>query len=234
MLSSNTVAPMGLTGSPASFSRLIDLVMQGLNHFVISYIDDILIHSPDFTTALQDLKQCLERVRKANLKINLKKLKFGSHSVNYLGFQITQHRILPQKDKINAVLSFPEPDSPKKVKGFVDLTNYFRNSVPNFARKAQQLSALTRKSSLWKKGPLPTKAKEAFKQLKRDLTSPPVLAFPNPQRRYLLAIDAATGNGSDEPGGMGAISSQKDKKGNERVIAFATQKLLDFGQNYSA
>jgi hypothetical protein len=37
-------SPMGLMGCPTSFSRLMDTAMRGLQN-VLTYIDDVLIHS---------------------------------------------------------------------------------------------------------------------------------------------------------------------------------------------
>ena len=52
---------MGLQGSPASFARLIDYVMRGLPG-VLTYIDDVLVHTPDHETQLALLEQTLLRL----------------------------------------------------------------------------------------------------------------------------------------------------------------------------
>ena len=65
-------APMGLTGSPASFARLMDLIMCDLSN-VITYIDDCLVHSRNLKSHMSHLEQVLMRLRKHKLKINLDK-----------------------------------------------------------------------------------------------------------------------------------------------------------------
>ena len=66
-----TVAPMGLLGSPASFQRLVETALEGIPN-VIVYIDDLLIHTKTHEDHLRVLRQVFERLRKHNLKINLK------------------------------------------------------------------------------------------------------------------------------------------------------------------
>ena len=66
------VTPMGLQGSPASFARLMDHVMRQLKG-VLSYIDDVLIHSRNHEEHLVQLEQVLLRLRKYGLKLNVSK-----------------------------------------------------------------------------------------------------------------------------------------------------------------
>ena len=46
--------PFGVTGGPSSFQRLMDKVLHGLP-FATSYIDDVLVHSPNMKCHLQHL-----------------------------------------------------------------------------------------------------------------------------------------------------------------------------------
>jgi hypothetical protein len=57
------VTPMGLQGSPASMARLMDFVMTGVKG-IITYIDDILVHSRDHEQHLKSLEEVLWRLRK--------------------------------------------------------------------------------------------------------------------------------------------------------------------------
>jgi hypothetical protein len=73
---------------------------------------------------------------------------------------------------------------------------------------------------------------DAFINLRKQLISEPVMAFPRIDRQYALIMDAATGT-ADMPGGLGAILTQVDKDGKFYAISFASQQLKDHKKNYS-
>ena len=58
----------------------------------------------------------------------------------------------------------------------------------------------------------------AFEELKKKLTTPPILAFPRFDREFLLATDA-----SDSA--IGAVLSQVHDNGTEKVIAYWSRQL---------
>ena len=127
-----TVTPMGLQGSPASFARLIDYVFRGITG-IITYIGDVLTHSRGHQEQLKVLEQTLLRLRKYNLKLNPAKLVFGVVSVHHLGYNISGEGIRPGEEKMKEIQDFPTPDTPKKIREFVGLANYFRFLLPGFA-----------------------------------------------------------------------------------------------------
>ena len=46
------VLPFGLHGAPATFQRLMDQVLKSHHQYVAAYLDDIVVHSPDWETHL--------------------------------------------------------------------------------------------------------------------------------------------------------------------------------------
>jgi transposase InsO family protein len=224
--------PMGLHGAPASFARLMDYVMRGLPG-IITYIDDILAHAPSFGQHLADLRQCFSRLRQYNLKLNLDKCQFGTRNVPYLGFTLTSEGVKPGEEKLMAVKNFPIPVTEKNIREFTGLANYFRHMIPNYALIAGHLTGLLTKESGWTGGPLPPPALTAFNQLKTALCEAPVLAYPKGDRPFSLATDAATGD-QVNPGGLGAILTQKDENGVDHVISYASRSLKPNEKNYSA
>jgi hypothetical protein len=106
-------SPMGLLGCPASFQRLMERVMEGIQNVLI-YIDDVIIHTQDHERHLQVLEQTLQRIQQHGLKINLDKCYFGNKEVAYLGFTLTPNGILPGKDKIKALADFEPPGTSSK------------------------------------------------------------------------------------------------------------------------
>ena len=65
--------PMGFKGAPCTFQRLMDSVLTGLNwQGVLVYLDDLLIYGSNYQEHYKNLKEVLERLRGANLKLSPK------------------------------------------------------------------------------------------------------------------------------------------------------------------
>ena len=179
---------------------------------VIVYINDLLIHSDTHEQHLQILEQVLERLQQNHLKINLEKCIFGNKEVSYLGFTLTPEGIKPGKNKLKTIETAKAPADVNTIRSFVGLCNFFRTHIKNFAIIAAPLFKLTRKDSGYKGGPLPEAAMDAFINLRKQLISEPVMAFPRLDRQYALITDATPGT-ANTPGGLGAILTQVDKDG---------------------
>jgi hypothetical protein len=226
------MSPMGLHGTPASFSRLMDLIMADAQN-VISFIDDVLVHSRTHNDHIRHLENAIDRLQKAGLKLNPRKCIFGAREVEYLGHTVSGNGIKPGKDKVKALAETTPPTQPKQLKGFIGLANYFRGYIPRFAQRAGPLFKLTRQDSPWKGGNMPEEALRSFNDLKAAITSRPLLAFPNRMGHYHLYVDASLGD-DQNMGGLGAVLTQEDSKGKQHPIGFASRRLLDHERNYPA
>lgn len=70
------VMPFGLCNAPATFQRVIERALQGLQwHITVLYLDDIIVTGQEFFDHLNNLRQVIERLRQANLKLKAKKCK---------------------------------------------------------------------------------------------------------------------------------------------------------------
>ena len=234
-------SPMGLTGCPASFSRLMDATMEGLPN-VITYIDDILVHSPTEDKHETHVTNTLRRLTQHNLKINLSKCIFAAEEVAYLGHTLTAKGVQPGRDKLKVMQECKQPNDSHTVRAFLGLANYFRSYIPNFATLAAPLHKLTRKNTAWVNGQLPEDALEAFLTIRKLLVSEPILAYPNRVGKFHLFCDAASGPHKNKPnskstseGGLGACLMQEQPDINSmKVIGYASRKLSDSENNYSA
>src|SRR6218665_928089 len=100
--------PFGLTGSPASFSRLMGLIMAGLNFAIfLVYLDDIIVFAADLDTHLQRLTQVLARLANANLKLKPSKCFLLQERVLFLGHIVSGEGIATDPAKIEAVKNWP-------------------------------------------------------------------------------------------------------------------------------
>ena len=150
------------------------------------------------------------------------KCKFAHTQVNYLGHIISAKGIEPDPAKIDAVKNFPVPKDAKSLQRFLGLASYYRRFVYNFSMKAAPLFNLLHKDTkfIWSKT-----QQKAFEELKNNLVSTPILAFPNFNKPFKVITDASNT-------GIGAVLAQ-DNEEHENVIAYASRILSPAERNYA-
>ena len=109
--------PMGIAGSPDIFQEKMSGLMESLE-FVRTYLDDLLILTKStFDDHLIKLRQVLDRLKQAGLRINCAKSIFASDEIEYLGYILTRDGIKPQEEKVKAILAIAPPKSVKNFLG---------------------------------------------------------------------------------------------------------------------
>jgi hypothetical protein len=142
------VMPFGLQGALATFQRLMDLVLRGLEEFSAAYIDDVVIYSISWKDHIVHLRKVLMAIRKAGLTVKPKKCQLGMNQCHYLGHIVGNGTVCPDPKKIEAVKSFPTPTTKKEVRMFLGLTGYYRRFIPSYSEVAAPLTDLTKKKAL--------------------------------------------------------------------------------------
>ena len=227
-----TRSPQGLLSSPFAFWALISKVTHGLRH-TIAYLDDLLVASSSTQQHLRDLQDLLQRLREFNLKLNLEKCHLAVFQVEYLGFTITPQGAKPGRAKTMVLQNYQPPASTKQVMAFLGLASYFRKHIRGFSYKAAPLIALTSRKHPWKKGTLPPEAMAAFEELRKQLTSHPVIRFPDFSRPFHLSVDASTGDLEGKKiGGLGACLEQFAADGAPYVVGYGSRTLKGHELNY--
>ncbi|KAL1261364.1 hypothetical protein QQF64_006629 [Cirrhinus molitorella] len=182
--------PFGLHGAPATFQRLMDVLLRPHQAYAAAYLDDVVVHSERWEDHLDRLRRVLMELRRAGLTANPRKCHLALSEAKYLGFQVGRGLIKPQEKKVAAILSAPRPTSKTQVRAFLGLAGYYRCFIPNFSSLAAPLTDLTRKGQPEKVSWGPA-AEEAFQQVKTALTSEPVLRAPDFNCPFLLQTDAS-------------------------------------------
>jgi hypothetical protein len=194
------VMPFGLSNAPATFQALMNAVLkQFLRRCVLVFFDDILIYSTSWTEHLQHIRAVMEVLRANNLHVKRSKCSFATPSVEYLGHVISADGVAMDRAKIEAVSSWPQPRSPRGLRGFLGLAGYYRRFIKGFGAIAEPLTKLLRKDAFqWTEA-----AAMAFAALKAALTAAPVLQLPDFSKEFIVDCDAS---GS----GFGAVLHQGD------------------------
>ena len=124
--------------------------------------------------------------------------------------------------KLDAVNKIPAPTTITEVRSFLGLTSYYRKFVRSYSKIAKPLFDLTKKGHCWK---WTTDCETAFQELKKRLTSAPILAYPQVNgAEFILDTDASNF-------AIGAVLSQV-QDGKERVIAYGSRSLDKPERNY--
>ena len=134
------VMPFGLCNAPATFQRLMDIVLTGLQWTsCLVYLDDIIVLGRTFTEHLSNLGSVFSRIRDAGLKIKPEKCSFLKEKVKYLGHIVSKEGIAADPEKTATVKTWPTPTSTKEVQQFLGLANYYRRFIKDFAQIAKPL-----------------------------------------------------------------------------------------------
>ena len=227
-------AAMGLTGSPATFCRILDMILGEMDN-VVNYVDDVLVFTPDIPRHIDKLRQVLTRLRRAGLRANAEKSVFIRDEIDYLGLTISKHGIRTTLDKAQAIRDMKPPTTPKelqKVKGFF---TYMARFVWHFSAKMYPLQALDQaKTSQWKGGELPAPALKAFYQIRDELASRNTMGYILRDQPLHLYVDAALGDRRNNGKGFGAVLLQDRPRGVPCPVAFLSRKLTKSEENYPA
>ncbi|BES90780.1 multicellular organismal development [Nesidiocoris tenuis] len=215
------VMPFGLTNAPATFQRLMEVVIP--SELALTYLDDVIIYGNDFGTVFEKLEKVLECFSKANLQINPKKCAFFRRETAYLGHVISKQGVQTDPVKTKAVLEWPVPKSKKNVRAFLGFCSYYRRFVKGFADIAKPLTRLTEGNAqfIWDRA-----CNTSFIELKKAMTTAPVLAFPDFSLPFVLDCDASAHT-------VGAVLSQRQSD-QEVAIAYFSSTLSRPEQNYCA
>src|SRR5206468_7115060 len=170
------VMPFGVTNGPATFQRLMDLTLAGLNYDVcLVYLDDIVLMSSTVPEHLDRLRLVLERLRNAGLKLKPSKCDLLQRTISFLGHIVSERGVATDPSEIEAVTDWPTPTNVTEVRAFLGLCSYYRRFVQNFSQIAGPLHHLTGQAIRfdWSE-----ECEKAFVELKSRLVTTPILAMP--------------------------------------------------------
>ena len=169
-----TVMFFGITNSPAIFQAIINEILRDLinEEKVAAFVDDVLVGTETEEGYNEIVEEILKRLEENNLYIKPEKCMWKLWKIGFLGVVIRPNRIEIEKEKVNGVLSWPEPKNVKDVRKFLGLANYYRRFIKDFAQVARPMNVLTRKDVKWVWG---ESQQKAFDELKEVFTTKPVL-----------------------------------------------------------
>ena len=216
------VLTFGFTNAPATFQTLMnDIFRDMIDVCVIVYLDDILIYSRSKEEHQKHLNLVLQRLRDHELYAKRSKCDFGSTSVKYLGFVVSDQGIQPDPNKVRAIVEWKQPTSRTETRSFLGLANFYRRFIKNFSDIAAPLTDLTRTTVPFQWN---TQATESFKLLQSKLSSAPILQPPDFNKPFRLETDSSGY-------ALGCVLLQQNGK-DWLPVAYESRKLSDAEKNY--
>ena len=217
--------PFGLKNAPATFQRLMEVVLAGCYDCSAPYIDDIVVFSNSAEEHVQHLRRVLGALRKYGLTIKEEKCQFGREKVEYLGHVIGGGQLAVPAHRATAMRDYIQPKTKKQLRSFLGAAGYYRQFVKGYARLSAVLSPLTSKSApgvvCWTAEGL-----EAFAQIKVSLVNVVTLTIPTEQDTFTLHTDASGC-------GIGATLNV-ERDGKTLPVAYFSKQLQGAQHRYSA
>ncbi|KAL0154036.1 hypothetical protein M9458_050695, partial [Cirrhinus mrigala] len=220
-----TVMPFGLANSPSFFQAFInDVFRDMLNRWVIVYIDDILVYSNTYDEHITHVRAVLQRLISHQLYAKEEKCEFHLDKISFLGYVISPEGVSMDEQKVNAVLNWPRPKTLKELQRFLGFSNFYRRFIRHFSTVAAPLTAMVKKGTsrlTWSEPAL-----QAFNDLRHRFTSAPVLHHPDPDKPFIVEVDASST-------GVGAVLSQRQGESLKMFpCAYFSHKLTSPERNY--
>lgn len=215
--------PFGLTNAPSTFQRMMNSVLRGLTWVTcLVYLDDIVIYTRGgIERHVLELACVLERLSIAGLTLKLKKCRFATQRMEYLGHELSCEGVRPLERLVSAVREFPRPKDAAEVKRFVHLAGYYRRFVQGFGSIMAPLTKMLRKDADWEWA---STQEAAFEHIKLVLTSKPLLIYPNFHLPFRVVTDASKI-------GLGACLMQDNGQG-WQPVAYASKVTSKTEENY--
>ena len=218
------VMPFGLTTAPGVFSQMMQTVLgDAQRSHCLCFLDDVVVHSKTADEHITHLRDVFQRLKEAGLKMKMSKCAFMRREIAFLGHRVSDKGVSVDPAKVEAMQSVPAPRTVREIRAFLGMAGYYRRFVSQFATIALPLTELTKKDVAFK---WTNDCQQAFDELKKKLTTAPVLAYPSMQRPFVVYTDASGV-------GIGAVLAQPDEDGEEKVVSYLSQKLTPTQQRWT-
>lgn len=220
------VVPFGLCNAAQMQQRLVDAIFgPRYEPYVFTYLDDILVCSPDLEHHFNLLAEVRNKLKEANLTVNLEKCEFFKTSLKFLGYIVGSNSLRTDPEKVSAMVNYPRPRSASEVKRFIGLCSWYRRFIKDFSTLVSPINDLLKGRRKSQPITWTDTAESSFVRIKELLVSAPILTQPDFSKPFIIQSDASnTGLG-------GCLTQEID--GEERVIAYASRSLSRAERNYS-
>ena len=214
------VMPFELKNAGATYQRLINkMFAHQLGRNVQVYVDDMLVKSVRENDHLNDLQETFDTLRSYNMKLNPSKCMFGVTAGKFLGFMVSQRGMKVNLEKVRAILELEPPRTVKVVQNLNGKVAALNRFVSKATNKCLPFFHILKKSFEWT-----DECQKAFEDLKKYLSSPPLLSSSMPGEELYLYIAVS----------QAAVSAAlvRDEGGSQRPVYFISRAFRGAEERY--
>ena len=198
--------PFGLTNAPATALRVGNRAFFDLiDRFLVIFMDDTIVYSPDFDSHVSHVRQFLQRCREHQFFIRPSKVELFVRSIDFIGHHISEAGLSIIEDRIRAVMAIQPPvsygptvgkqplrrmakDGKSSLRSFLGMVGQFRRFIPKFSKIAEPLNRLLKDNAefVWE-----SEQQQAFDNLKSAICNAPVLQLPDQKLPSIMEVDGS-------------------------------------------
>ena len=190
---------------------------------VVRLMDDIVVYGKDLKEHDERLNQVFGRLSKAKITLNKEKCQLRKSEISFLGQSAGKDGIKPEPAKVSAVVGIEAPQNVGELRRFLGMVNQLGKFLPNLATVTEPLRGLLSTEVSWHWG---EPQNYAFREIKRMLSSAPVLSLYDPNLPTKVTADSSSY-------GLGAVLTQQQPDGRWSPVVFASRSLTPTERRYA-
>ncbi len=199
-----------------------DVLFEYLHQFCQIYLDDIIIYSKTLKKHKQHVWLILNRLREADLQIDIDKCKFHVQKIIFLELLMSIERLKMNSRKIQAVVDWFTLNNLTQMQFFIDFCNFYQHFIKRFLKIVRSMIQLIQKKIIFEWNEV---CQTAFDHMKRRMTETSILRHFDQIRDFILEINSFN-YVNDE------VLSQYDDEDVLHSIAFYSKNMSSAECNY--
>jgi len=193
-----TRLPFGLSAAPGVFQSVTDRLMRPSLRPTLDddigpasgvYLDDLCVAGDEFPQMLQRIKALFNRIRASGFLLKAKKCFLFKCKLKFLGFVLSTRGISTDSAKVEKITHWPAPVNVTELRSWMGLVGFYARFIDHMAEKASPLYDLYQDKVpfVWTSA-----CQHAFEQLKKALSTDPVLGIADPNKGvFIVHCDAS-------------------------------------------
>ncbi len=164
-----------------------DVLFEYLHQFCQIYLDDIIIYSKILKKHKRHVWLILNRLREADLQMNINKCKFHVQEIIFLELLIFIKELKINSRKIQAVVKWSTFNNLTQMQFFIDFCNFYQRFIKNFSKIVRSMIQLTQKKIIFEWNEV---CQIIFDHMKRCMIETFILRHFDQTREAILEIDS--------------------------------------------